>query len=515
MVTVGAKTNAWAVLRVLADERMRSPIVGGRQFRNAENHWLSACGLICDISRQRIRTSEFNALVELAHEVDMPQQIRRMWAGEDVNFTEGRPALHVALRQPVGAAIGGITVAHQIIDERERMLDFAEKIRQSGRFRDVISLGIGGSDLGPKFVCDAFESPTGSPITVHFVSNPDGIELERVLARCDPKATLFIVCSKSFRTVETLDNARRARFWIEGQIGVAAAAEHFIGVSENAALMTAFGISPALQFKLWPWVGGRFSVWSSVGLSVAIKFGADFFRAFLSGAYGMDNHFKTSAIDVNLPLVSALVGVWNNNFMKIPGVAIIPYSERLRLLPAVLQQVEMESCGKLALVDGSRSECDTAPIVWGGLGSESQHSFFQALHQGALRSSIEFFLVREAVGDVDAHEMTNLQALAQIEALHLGSESSDFSRHYDGLRPVSVTVLDRLEPQSIGALLAMWEHRAFCEACVWGVNAFDQFGVELGKNIFEKARAADDFDGRAHWRDVGELADFLLGSRRA
>jgi glucose-6-phosphate isomerase len=509
----GATTRSWAALRSLAERRTQPAVCDLVEQTTRPEFRVSDCGLTLDFSRQQLGEGALDALLDLAGEVDLGAQIRAMFAGDPVNLTESRAALHVALRQTAGNGVGGADVERDVLVERERMLRFAEMVRSSGQFTDVINLGIGGSDLGPRFVCGAFDSVFEGPVRVHFVSGTDGLRLNRLLQRCNPVTTLFVICSKSFRTTETLENARAARRWVESSLRIEAVGQHFAAVSTDASQMSAFGVPTHAQFKLWDWVGGRFSVWSSVGLSIAIRFGSDFFLEFLSGAADMDRHFRNAPFKENMPILSALASIWNINFLKIPGAAIVPYSESLRLLPSLLQQLEMESCGKLALVNGSRSSCDTAPILWGGLGADAQHSFFQALHQGWLRSSIEFILIRDPVGEAKAHRTTNLQALAQIEALHIGQKSEVIAKNYDGCRPLSVLVMDRLAPNTIGAFIALWEHKVFCEAAIWGVNAFDQFGVELGKSIFDRIATLDKDGHTVQWASAGPLAKLLLGRR--
>ena len=503
----GPATRTWSVLAELARRDESFDLAG--EFRvdpdRAHRHCIEAAGLTLDISRQRIDTAALETLVRLADEVRLREAIAAMYAGEPINVTEQRAAWHVLLRRPPTADTSPIH--RQVLAERERMLAFAETVRRSGRYDTVVNLGIGGSDLGPRMAVEAL-NPLAEP-AVRFVSNVDGCALSDVLAQADPARTLFIVCSKSFTTHETLSHAHVARQWIIDARGSAAVGEHFVAVSVNAAAMDTFGIAPDRRFALWDWTGGRFSIWSPVGLSLAIAIGAADFTRFLEGAHAMDEHFRTAEWSRNLPALLGLVGVWNTNFLAIPALAILPYSDRLARWPAFLQQLEMESNGKSVLADGSPALCATAPILWGAPGNDAQHSFYQLLHQGSLRSAMDILMVLASpVGRPAAQRDANLHALAQVEAFALGNTAGPPHRRHRGGRPQSLLVMPALTPATLGSLIALYEHKVFVQSVIWGINAFDQFGVELGKKNFEALRARHG-EAASGAGDLSTITDWL------
>jgi len=322
----------------------------------------------------------------------------------------------------------------------------------------------------------------GAP-KVHFVSNVDAVALHDALEESDPKRTLFIICSKTFTTQETLANAERAKAWLKKHLGDRDISSHFAAVSVNAPAMDAFGIHPDQRFAMWDWVGGRYSVWSAIGLSLAIAIGTDNFKKFLTGARAMDRHVLSAPLDQNLPVLLALAGIWNINFQKISTLAVLPYTDRLARFPAFLQQLEMESNGKRVLRDGSPVRCATAPVIWGEPGNNAQHSFFQLLHQGGLLAALDVLLLRRSpVGDDEAATLALANGLAQIETFTVG-QGGESHRVHVGSRPLSVLLLESLTPETLGALIALYEHKVYAQSVVWGINAFDQFGVELGKKI--------------------------------
>ena len=504
MTTPGPRTPEWGVLQQLASTRASFDLPAAfaadpdRELRFTR----SAAGLTLDMSRQCIDTPVLEGLGRLLEASALRVAIEAMWRGDAINSTEGRAVRHVLLRRPAtvhGTSVGAAdSVMAEVLRERERMLEFAEDIRTGGRFDTVINIGIGGSDLGPAMAAQALRAGhrvesqdnaasrgrVGSSPAVCFVSNVDGCALHDLLESVDPQRTLFIICSKTFTTQETLANANRAREWIRKSLGESAVRDHFAAVSVNAAAMDVFGIRPERRFTMWDWVGGRYSVWSSVGLSLAIAIGREGFLEFLRGGYAMDEHFREARWSENLPALLAAVGVWNINFRKIPTLAVLPYSDRLARFPAFLQQLEMESNGKSVTRDGEPIGWETAPVVWGEPGNNAQHSFFQLLHQGTLRAALDLILIRRSPrGDPEAQRLANANALAQIETFAIGQQATDPHRKHRGSVPQSVILIDDLSPAALGALVALYEHKVFVQSVIWGINAFDQFGVELGKKI--------------------------------
>jgi len=507
----GAETPVWKDLAGHAQRLAGAPTQQwaadagrfGRFSREAQ-------GLLLDFSRQRLDEAAFAALVQLADAVELRPRIEAMWRGEHINSTEDRAVLHVALRQPAGAAIGGADVARAVLEERERMLAFAEGIR-SGAIRGsaqrpfelVVNVGIGGSDLGPAMAVTALKRYTAGSPRCAFVSNVDGCELADLLDAADPATTLFIIASKTFTTLETLTNARVARAWIAQRLGEAAVPEHFAAVSVNHAAMDEFGVHPDHRFQMWDWVGGRYSLWSSIGLPIAIAIGRENFLAFLAGGHAIDENFRTAPWESNLPALMGLVGVWNVNFLGLPSLAVLPYDDRLRRFPAYLQQLEMESNGKSVTIDGRPVGWDTAPVIWGEPANNAQHSFFQLLHQGTPRAALDFLLpVQSSCGSQAQQDLAIANCLAQAEAFARGQPPeavrADLAKlppqriaelvpHkvHAGGRPSTLVLFERLDPSTLGELVALYEHKVFTQSVVWGINAFDQWGVELGKKLCE------------------------------
>jgi glucose-6-phosphate isomerase len=485
MVITGPDTLAWQSLVALA----KAPPTPHRQHR----YRYEAAGLAVDFSYQRLDDAVLAALIDLMGSVEVSSGIEAMMHGDRINTTEQRAVLHAALRQAQGDHIGGAEIESLVLAERERMLSFAEQIRESGDYDRVVNIGIGGSDLGPAMAVTALKDYSRvvnkgrSHPKVFFVSNVDGCALADVLAEADPARTLFIVCSKTFTTQETMANAHTARRWVVAALGESAVARQFVAVSVNASAMDDFGIDPPRRFTMWDWVGGRYSVWSSIGLALAIAIGRAGFEQFLAGAREMDRHFRGTALNRNVPALMAAIGCWNINFLKIPTLAILPYTERLLRLPAYLQQLEMESNGKSVTKEGRPVGCETAPVIWGEPGNNAQHSFFQLLHQGTLRAAMDILVVDQSPCDqASQHALANANAQAQIEAFTWGQASDDSHRRHEGSRPLTVIGLDALTPHRLGALLALYEHKVFVQSLIWGINAFDQFGVELGKKLCEE-----------------------------
>jgi glucose-6-phosphate isomerase len=510
-------TAAWRALQARATEtrsvslralRDADPARGSRFAREA-------AGLYLDFSRQRIDDDGLRLLTSLADAAGLRARIEAMWRGETINTTEGRAVLHTALRVPGVSASGpgGEDVARQVLAERERMLAFADSVRAGGirgsggeRFTMVINIGIGGSDLGPAMAVQALHPLAVNAPRVRFVSNVDGTDLANALEDADASRTLFIVASKTFSTQETLANARTARHWLAAALGEAAVPAHFAAVSTNAPAMDAFGVNPNYRFMMWDWVGGRYSLWSSIGVSLAIAIGREAFAHLLAGAHDIDEHFRSAPWERNLPVLMGLLGIWNINFLELPTLAVLPYDGRLARFPAYLQQLDMESNGKSVNLKGETLPYSTAPVIWGEAGNNAQHSFFQMLHQGTPRAALDLLLPAQsssgnpaqaelAIGnclaqaEAFAFGYSNEQATAELEARRLPPERVELlARHkvHSGNRPVSVVAFQRLDARTLGSLVAMYEHKVFTQSVVWGINAFDQWGVELGKKMCDE-----------------------------
>jgi len=481
-------TPAWQSLREIAVQ----PRPGIAQLfkdepARAARFRASGAGLTLDFSRQQINAATLQLLAQLAEQVGLRERIAGMFRGDIANPTEQRQVLHTALRRQ------SAPYAVEVKAERERMLGFAEGVRggkirgSSGEpFELVVNIGIGGSDLGPAMAVQALRSFSAGAPRVTFVSNIDGSRLADTLANADPRRTLFIVCSKTFTTLETRTNAESAKRWLVGRLGAAAVPEHFAAVSVNAAAMDAFGIHPEYRFAMWDWVGGRYSIWSSIGVSLAMAIGARHFQEFLDGAAAMDEHFLAAPWTQNLPALQGLLGLWNINLLELPTLAVLPYDDRLARFPAYLQQLDMESNGKRVRLDGSPVAMATAPVIWGEPGNNAQHSFFQMLHQGTPRAALDFLLpVLSSSGDQAAHDLAIANCLAQAEAFAHGQQSGNPHKVHEGGRPSSLVLFRQLDPATLGALIAMYEHKVFTQSVLWGINAFDQWGVELGKKLAE------------------------------
>ena len=466
--------------------------------------------LILDFSRNVMTTETVDMLLQLARERHLPDWIAHLFSGAPVNNTEDRPALHMALRRPGNRPLelAGENIMPAVAGELERVLAFAEAVRtgeytgfSGSRISDVVNIGIGGSDLGLVMADTALAMYRSDDCRTHFVSNIDGSQLADLLDKLNPHSTLFIICSKSFSTLETQLNAEAARQWFLGHLAVEAVGHHFAAVSVNHAAMDAFGIGKALRFSIWDWVGGRYSLWSAVGLSLAMAIGAENFRKLLAGAADMDEHFRTAELIDNLPVLLAMAAVWNQNFLGTTSHAVLPYDQRLAYFPAFLQQLEMESNGKGVTRDGQRVEYPTGNIIWGQAGSNAQHSFFQLLHQGTATFSMDFIAPVRASSDYDDQHLQGLaNMLAQAEAFARGhalesvademrasgrsvAEIERLAPHkvHPGNRPSNILLLRQLTPHALGSLIALYEHKVFVQSVIWGINPFDQWGVELGK----------------------------------
>ncbi|MGY8624243.1 glucose-6-phosphate isomerase [Chromobacterium violaceum] len=467
-------------------------------------------GLLLDYSKNRVTERTLELLFDLARKADLRGWMDRMRSGERINLSENRSVLHTALRLPAGARLDleGHDVAADVHQVLARLKDFSEQVRE-GRWlgfagqpiRDVVNLGIGGSDLGPLVAADALAAYAHPDLKVHFVSNVDGQHLARTLERLNPATTLFIIASKSFTTPETLLNAQAARAWFLQAAGEAQIAKHFVAVSTNEPAVRAFGIDPQHMFGFWDWVGGRYSVWSAIGLPVMLSIGYDNFRAFLDGGHAMDRHFFESPFDANMPVLLALIGIWYNTFYRAHTHAIMPYDHGLRRLPAHIQQLDMESNGKRVGRLGEALDFDTGPVIWGEEGANSQHAFFQLLHQGTRLVPCDFILPLNSHYPLgDQHDVLVANCLAQTEALmrgkneaevmrelsHLSGEQLDMllpQKLFPGNQPSNTLALDRVTPYSMGMLMALYEHKVFVQGVIWGINSFDQWGVEYGKQL--------------------------------
>lgn len=456
----------------------------------AQRMTIKVGGVDADFSRSHVWPQTLELLTRLAQAQDVQGWRHKMFVGDKINSTENRAVLHTALRADTGAVVDGVAPASAIAALHEKMKNFVAEVRDekwlgaTGQpIRNVVNIGIGGSDLGPRLVVSALRENATGP-KVHFVANVDAADLLGLLPDLDPATTLFVVVSKTFTTQETLLNARSARQWLVGSLGEAAVARHFVAVSVNKEAVESFGINAANMFVMWDWVGGRYSLWSSVGLGIALSIGWDGFKQLLAGAALMDDHFRTAPFGRNMPVLAALIGLWYRNFWDVPAQAILPYSERLRDLPRFLQQLDMESNGKSVTRAGEAVDYATGPIIFGECGSVGQHSFHQWLHQGAGLVMADFIGVRfDDYHRADHHDVLVAHMLAQVEALKSGRVAADPARTNPGNKPATVIWLDRLDPHTLGSLLAFYEHKIFVQGVLWDLNSFDQFGVELGKAL--------------------------------
>ena len=463
-------------------------------------------GLFLDYSKNRISDETMGLLVRLAEESGLRSRIDAMFRGDRINVTENRAVLHVALRAPRGASIvvDGKNVVPDVHAVLDRMAGFANRVRggewtghTGRRIRNVVNIGIGGSDLGPVMAYEALRHYSARSMTFRFVSNVDGIDLVEATRDLDPAETLFIVSSKTFTTLETMTNAQSARDWLIGGLGgdARAVAKHFVAVSTNAGKVAAFGIDTANMFGFWDWVGGRYSMDSAIGLSTMIAIGPDDFRAMLGGFHRMDEHFRTAPFEQNLPVLMGLLTAWYTDFFGAQTVAVLPYENYLKRFPAYLQQLAMESNGKRVTIDGEPVTYDTSPIYWGEPGTNGQHSFYQLMHQGTRLIPCDFIAFAHALSPLGRHhDILLANVFAQAEALAFGKSAEEVRaegtapalvphRVFEGNRPSNTILADRLTPASLGALVALYEHSVFTQGAVWHINPFDQWGVELGKAL--------------------------------
>ena len=502
---------------------------------------LAAAEMMLDYSKQPVTDTTMALLVDLAQTMNVASWVERMFTGDKINFTEQRAVLHVALRnrgnRPI--PVDGTDVMPSVNRVLKQMGDFTQTVRD-GHWRghsnelitDIVNIGIGGSDLGAVMACVALK-PFGHPrLRTHFVSNVDGTHLAETLALLNPATTLFIVCSKTFTTQETLTNAHSARRWLVEKLGAeTAVAKHFVAVSTNAKEVAAFGIDTANMFEFWDWVGGRYSLWSAVGLSLAMLIGMEHFNQLLDGAHVMDEHFRSAPLAKNLPVTLALLGIWQRNFLHAETYAILPYSQALARFPAYLQQLEMESNGKRIDRDGNIVGYATAPIIWGEPGTNGQHAFYQLIHQGTTIVPADFIVALQSEYPLGDHQTKLLaNCLAQTEALLRGNNAAALEqelhkagvdaaqiarltphRLFPGNRPTNTLLLNRLDPRTLGALIALYEHKVFVQGIIWNINSFDQWGVELGKQLASRILAEIDAGsaGSDHDNSTRRLIDLV------
>ncbi|WP_151445695.1 glucose-6-phosphate isomerase [Lacisediminimonas profundi] len=479
---------------------------------------LAAAGLFLDYSKNRLDAGTLDLLLTLARERGVEERRNAMFGGGKINSTEKRAVLHTALRAPrtSPAAVDGQAVADEVHAVLDRIRLFTERVR-SGEWlghtgkpiTDIVNIGIGGSDLGPKMASQALRTYHHPRLRCHFVSNVDAHDLDAALHQVDPATTLFVIASKTFTTQETMMNARSARAWFLQHGNQQQLARHFVAVSTNIRAVEEFGIDSANMFPFWDWVGGRYSVWSAIGLSVALMIGYEGFRQFLDGGFAMDQHFISAPLEKNMPALLALVGIWNRNFLHAASQSIAPYHQDLRYFPGYLQQLEMESNGKRVTLDGKTVTHATCPVVWGDVGTNGQHAYFQLLHQGTETIPVDFIAALRPAHGIDGHHRVLLaNCFAQSEALMLGKTAAEVEaelsgqglppeqvaalvphKTFPGNRPSNTILLDALTPASLGALVALYEHKTFVQGVIWGVNSFDQWGVELGKVLAKNIEA--------------------------
>ena len=509
MSELNSALPAWAAVAAHAKDMAKVHLrdLAGADAKRWQNFHVEHDTWLLDVSRQRITHQSLSLLLDLARAVDLSDRIAAMFRGDPINSTEKRAVLHTALRSDFA---GSAAIQAEVKASRQKLRDYVAAVRggkklgvTGKKFRHVVNIGIGGSDLGPLLVCDALHAEWSGGITPHFVSNVDRTQLEDLTRTLDPAETLVIVCSKTFVTQETQTNANAARAWIVGALGEKAAGRHFVAVSTNAEAMDKFGIAPDHRFTMWDWVGGRYSVWSAIGLIAEIVIGSPAFEEFLQGASDIDRHFTTAPFEQNLPVLMGLLGVWNRTFLGLPTLAVLPYDQRLARLPAYLQQLEMESNGKSVSLEGQHVNFATAPIVWGEPGSNAQHSFFQMLHQGTLTEALDFIApLRGSWGGTEGQDLALKNCFAQSQAFAYGyplpeveadmrkagvsaGEIARIAIHrvHEGNRPSSLLMYPQTTARSLGGILALYEHSVFVQGTIWGVNSFDQFGVELGKKL--------------------------------
>lgn len=480
--------------------------------KRAAKYTLNLHDLTLDYSKNRFDEKVLQALLSLAQERGVAEKIQAMFNGDKINYTEGRSVLHTALRNRSGNAVycNGENIMPKIMNVLEKMKNFSTAVRQ-GDFRgatgkkltDIVNIGIGGSDLGPVMVCEALRKYWAKDINCYFISNIDGTACAEVLNKVNPETTLFIVASKTFTTIETLTNARTCRQWLVDALGEEAVDKHFVALSTNKAEVIKFGINPENMFEFWDYVGGRYSLWSAIGLIIAIAVGFENFEKLLDGAYAMDEHFRYAELSENMPVILALLGIWYNNFFNVHRYAVIPYDQYLQYLPAYLQQLDMESNGKSVDRNNQFVDYATGPVLFGGAGTNVQHSFFQLLHQGTEMVPVDFVIPAISHNEIGNHQQILISnVLAQGEALMRGKTEEEAAeelrkagktkdqvlflqkyKSFSGNRPSNTLLFKEIDPFSLGMLIALYEHKVYVQGVIWNINSFDQMGVELGKQL--------------------------------
>ena len=504
-------TSAWQALEAHADGLRGTQLreLFGTDPERADRLTGEAAGLFLDYSKNRVTDETLRLLVALADQAGVAMRRDAMFAGERINVTENRSVLHVALRMPRGSTlvVDGVDVVAEVHDVLERMSAFAEAVRSgawkgaTGRsIKNVVNIGIGGSDLGPVMAYRALRHYSRRDMTFRFVSNVDGTDFVEATHDLDPAETLFVICSKTFTTLETMTNATTARAWLLDGLGGddSAIAHHFVAVSTNLKDVAAFGIDTANAFGFWDWVGGRYSMDSAIGLSTMLAIGPDGFTRMLSGFHAMDEHFRTAPLDENLPVLMGLLNVWYTDFFDAQTIAVLPYDQYLERFPAYLQQLTMESNGKSVRLDSASVEVDTGPVYWGEPGTNGQHSFYQLIHQGTRLIPCDLICFATSLNPLGRHhDLLVANVFAQAEALAFGKTPEQVAaegippalvphRTFVGNRPSNVIMAERLTPEVLGALVALYEHSGFTQGVVWSINSFDQWGVELGKQLAQR-----------------------------
>ena len=510
------ESHAWLALKAHQSTCMKLPVrdLFRQDAQRFDKFSLQFEDILVDFSKQSVTHQTIDLLLALARQQNLEKWIARMFGGEKINHTENRAALHIALRSHKTVMLDGEDVTLSVKNVLQKMALFSSKIR-NGEYlgfsnkpiTDIVNIGIGGSDLGPLMVTEALKPYCSDRLSVHFVSNVDGVQLYETLQRLNPATTLFIIASKTFTTQETMANACSARHWFVSQGGSEkAVAKHFVAVSTNRAAVEKFGIDSNNMFEFWDWVGGRYSLWSSIGLSIVLMIGMQHFKALLAGAEAMDQHFSTVPLEKNLPVMFGLLAIWHINFNGIRSHAVLPYDQYLHRFPAYLQQLEMESNGKRISRDGQTVDYQTGVVIWGEPGTNGQHAFYQLLHQGTQTISADFLAPCQSQHPLDNHHQLLLaNFFAQTEALMQGKDESEVQNElksqglsaeyiktllphktFPGNRPTTSILYKQLDPRTLGALIALYEHKVFVQSVIWNINPFDQWGVELGKQLSNK-----------------------------
>ena len=506
-----ARRTAWKALQThfksIRDTHLRTLFEQDPQ--RGERMTVEGAGLFLDYSKNRVTDETLTLLLQLAEESGLGERILAMFGGEKINITENRAVLHVALRAPKDQTIlvDGKNVVPEVHAVLDKMTDFANRVRggewkghTGKRIRNVVNIGIGGSDLGPVMAYEALRHYTDRDMTFRFVSNVDGNDLAEAVIDLDPSETLFIVSSKTFTTLETMTNAHSARLWLVQGLSndESSVAKHFVAVSTNAKEVSKFGIDTANMFEFWDWVGGRYSMDSAIGLSTMLAIGPENFHALLAGFHEMDDHFRTAPYDRNLPVLMGLLGIWYADFFGAQTVAVLPYEQYLKRLPAYLQQMIMESNGKHVTLDGATVNYSTSPVYWGEPGTNGQHSFYQLIHQGTNLIPCDFIAFSQTINNLGHHhDILMANVFAQAEALAFGKTADQVKaegtadwlvphRVFEGNRPSNTILVDRLTPETLGKLVALYEHMVFTKGTIWQINSFDQWGVELGKALAQR-----------------------------